>query len=96
MPESGSYYPFGLTPYRHVRRVLPNHYLDLEGWKAVRHWPGKAELTVDYDTDRAVKEIVSIIKNNLQAISKRYRIHMGLTAGRDTRLLLACSRPILG
>ena len=95
MPESGSYYPFGLTPYRQVRRLLPNHYLDLSSWSAVRHWPQKKELSINNETDAAVREIVGIIKNNLHAVAKAYPIHMGLTGGRDTRLLLACAREML-
>lgn len=95
MPESGSYYPFGLTPYRRVRRLLPNHYFDLSAWKEIRHWPADTELSVSRDTDGAVKEIISIIKNNLHAVAGAYPVHIGLTSGRDTRLLLACSREIL-
>lgn len=39
---TNSYYTFGLTPFLGLRRLLPNHYLDLDTFDAVRHWPHNA------------------------------------------------------
>ena len=95
MPDSGLYYPSGLTPRRGLRRLLPNHFLELSSWKSFRHWPVNPELKVDNNVVEAVKEIVKLIKNNLHAIGKAHLIHMSLTAGRDSRMLLACAGEIL-
>jgi hypothetical protein len=32
-------YPLQLMPRKNVLRLVPNHFLDLERWQAVRHWP---------------------------------------------------------
>ena len=91
VPNEDTYYPFGLTPRRSVERLLPSHYLDLQTWEAVRHWP-KREIDVAQDVPEAVRELVSLLKNNISAIARNYSLHLALTAGRDSRMLLACTR----
>jgi hypothetical protein len=95
MPDSGLYYPSGLTPRRGLRRLLPNHFLDLSAWKSIRHWPGNLGLKVDNNVGEAVRGIIQIIKNNLYAVANNHFVHLSLTAGRDSRMLLACAREIL-
>lgn len=96
MPESGRWFPSGLTPKKRVRRLLPNHYLDLNDWSVVRHWPGaSSDLAVDQDIDKNVSIITSCLKNMIGTIAERYPIQMTLTAGKDTRILLACARDYL-
>jgi hypothetical protein len=95
MPERDSWYPSGLTPRKSVRRLLPNHYLDLETWKPVRHWPTESHFTVREDFSAAVADVVKLIKKNIHAVAKRYPLQLSLTAGRDSRMLLACSAAVL-
>ncbi len=90
MPED-TCYPFSLTHRRSVKRLLPSHYLDLERWQAIRHWP-KGEIDVVQDVSEAVRELASLLKNNISAIARDYPLHLALTAGRDSRMLLACTR----
>lgn len=90
MPASGRWYPFGLTPKRHVERLLPNHYLDLASWKAQRHWAGPP---ADEQPVRALVEVIAArTQRNIAAAARRYPLHLSLTAGRDSRMLLACAR----
>jgi hypothetical protein len=86
-----NWYPFGVTPRRGVRRLLPNHYLDLHTWESVRHWPnGRLSGT----TPREAIEIVGTrTEETIRAIAP-LRPYMSLTAGRDTRMLLACTRAL--
>ena len=91
IPEEDHYYPFGLTPRRFVERLLPNHFLDLATWQAVRHWP-TGEIAANSDVKSSVSEIVSLLKNNISTVARKYNVNMGLTAGRDSRMLLACAR----
>ena len=96
MPESDRWFPLGLTPRKRVRRLLPNHYLDLNDWSVVRHWPGdSSDLAVEEDTDKNVSIIISSLKKTIGIIAERYPIQPCLTAGRDSRMLLACSRDYL-
>ncbi len=91
IPGHDDWYPFGLTPRRHVERVLPNHYLDLKAWQLIRHWP-IGEVRAALDTRSAVREIASLVKKNISAVARDYKLSMSLTAGRDARVLLACAR----
>jgi hypothetical protein len=91
MRDSDAFYPFGLTPRRSVERLLPNHYLDLASWETVRFWPSQEIPTVQ-NVESSVAEIALILKRQVAAIAREYPIEMSLTAGRDTRVLLACAR----
>jgi len=91
VPDKDTYYPFALTSRHSVARLLPNHFLDLETWQAVRHWPVREYSPVDRVAD-AVDEIIHLLKNNITAVVREHPLYMSLTAGRDSRMLLACAQ----
>lgn len=95
MPESGQWYPFGLTPRAGVRRLIPNHFLDLRAWAPQRHWPS-GPIAPDERADAAVQRILDTIRATIATVARAFPLHMSLTAGRDSRLLLACAREQLG
>lgn len=73
-------------------RIESNHYLDLKLKKNIRFYPYKVLPKRDFDT--VIKESSHILPNILKAIVEREkRVMMGLTAGWDSRLLLAASKP---
>lgn len=81
------------TYHQDVRRLLPNHYLDLETWETHRYWPREDDLPTDHDIDDAAETIISNTSAIIDRIVERYdRLYSSLTAGRDSRLLLAISR----
>ena len=86
-----TFFPFGLSPRVCVERLAPNHYLDLDEWRPVRHWP-----TNELDDVAASSHLVSIIAEtvtrNIGAVIEKGPVQMSLTAGHDSRLLMACSR----
>jgi hypothetical protein len=90
MPTSGLWYPFGLTPRRNVLRIIPNHFLDLNTWATTRHWPSAP--FAEGDPRELVPRIAETIRATIGAAAHAYPLHMSLTAGRDSRLLLACAR----
>jgi hypothetical protein len=86
-----NWYPFGVTPRRGVTRLLPNHYLDLHTWDSVRHWPnGRLPSTKPQE---AIEVVGTRTEETIRAIAP-LRPYMSLTAGRDTRMLLACARAL--
>ncbi len=87
------WYPFGLTPHRSLRRLLPNHYLDLQAWQPVRHWPEAERMGMVQDTYVAVSRIVALVAGIVKAAVDAGS-YLTLTAGFDTRVLLACARPL--
>ena len=93
MPDSGLWFPSGLTPKKGVRRLLPNHCLDLNDWCVNRHWPKySAYLAAKEDPQRCVSTIISCLKKSIDIITKHHPVQLSLTAGMDSRMLLACAR----
>ena len=89
------WFPAGLTAHRGIERLLPNHYLDLGTFMAVRHWPMRA-LSARDDPDAVVHELVDLVRRQLLSLAESEKtVALTLTAGRDTRILLAAARPFL-
>jgi len=93
IPDNNAEYPLELTPRHNVQRLLPNHFLDLSNWQSLRHWP-KHPLHSEGSVDEAVSEIAAITKKNIAAIVSRGPTYLRLTAGSDSRMLLACARSV--
>lgn len=93
MPAADHWYPGELTPHEGLLRLLPNHVLDVTaGWKARRH--RFAEPPAPAAPGDAADEIAALVTATLGAVAERHTPYLSLTAGRDSRLLLACARPI--
>ena len=65
------WYPFGITPHRSLQRILPNHYLDLQIWKSVRHWLDNPVQSIDQSEIGCViasiaDQIIGDIDSNIQ------------------------------
>lgn len=93
MPKSGLYFPFGFTAHRNIKRLLPNYYLDLKDFKTIRHWPQIGQLKTVEPADAAFL-IAEIITRNIKAVARDNKICIPLTGGRDSRMLLACTKEI--
>ncbi|HXG48624.1 MAG TPA: hypothetical protein VNO52_13435 [Methylomirabilota bacterium] len=89
--DSDHFYAFGLTGRKGVHRLLPNHYLDLDQWRAVRHWPNEGRAR-DLHPEEAIEAIAGPVRRAIAGICARHRPCLALTAGHDSRLLLACAR----
>jgi hypothetical protein len=93
IPSRDNWYPFGLTPWEGVDRVLPNHFLDLRTFEAIRHWP-RDHLGSETDLATATETVGETLTHQVAAVAAHHPIQMSLTAGRDTRVLLAAARRI--
>jgi hypothetical protein len=78
------------TPYRDVRNLLPNHYLDLRHDRVVRYWPREGCIP-SISVDESNKLCTPILKNSIKAAAKRFDLRMGISAGVDSRKTLAAS-----
>lgn len=92
VPADNNWFPFGLTPRKGVSRVLPNHYLDLHAWQAKRHWPGNNTCRKPISVEGAAHVVARVIKQNVEAVRPYFRLLLPLTAGSDSRMILACLR----
>lgn len=85
-------FAFGLTPRKAIYRLLPNHYLNLNTWKAIRHWP-KKKISSSNNPDADVLKIAKLLEKTIKiACQEKFQIMMSLTAGFDSRVLLACAK----
>jgi hypothetical protein len=78
------------TIYEGIKHLLPNHYVDLIKKSKIRFWPYKDFFRTELSD--AVIKISEILKGTYKSALSRYKLHQGLTAGWDTRLLLAASK----
>ncbi len=100
-PNNGAWLPFGLTSRTDVKRLLPNHALELDSFKRSRIWPCSyieplsmgSSVKFEEDLTALSRTLAETIVANVRTLSAlNPAIH--LTAGRDTRMLLAASRSI--
>lgn len=92
IPHQNKYFPFGLSPRRNIGRLLPNHYLDLKSWETIRHWPIR-DFEPTRNTRESVAEIGEILGKTVMAFVEHCGgVNLSVTAGGDSRMLLAASR----
>jgi len=91
--ETGLWFLFGATPHARAERLLPNHILDLRSWQQERQWPtgplGRAP------EPELIEQIAWTIERTIVAAAAGSELNQSLTAGGDTRVMLACSRSVL-
>lgn len=79
------------TSYREVTRLKPNHYLRVDTGQVRRFFP--VEPVPEQELSHAVEEVSAILPGILKSILHREeKLMIGLTAGWDSRLLLAASK----
>ncbi|WP_439521676.1 hypothetical protein [Marivita sp.] len=82
------------TADAHVRRLNPNHYLDLDCFEEHRFWPRNE--TFQTPPERVLStydDISSRVRFNIGEIAKSFPCAMPVSGGQDSRLLLAFAGP---
>lgn len=91
--RADGWFPAGLTAHVGVSRLMCNHYLDLDTGTTQRHWPrGQIEITAD--PDEACRRINASIVDTVRALNAGGKLTTTLTAGNETRMILAACREI--
>ena len=82
--------PIGVTFYKDVFQLTPNHYLSLSEYKQIRYWPFKKLEKGNYAglLDRFVK----ILQKIMDTAQGHMDLAISLTAGWDSRILLSASK----
>ena len=87
------WFPAGLTAHSGVSRLLPNHYIDLHQWQAHRFDPCCSAVATNATPDDIVEGTIAAIQSQIIAVmSGPKKAAFALTAGYETRTLLACAR----
>ena len=91
IPWTGGTFPFGMTVRHGVGRLLPNHHLDLRTWTMVRHGPRRRYERGELSVEETAERIATIVRRQIDAIMDHIPCYLPLTAGNDSRMLLACT-----
>jgi hypothetical protein len=81
------------SPYREIRNLLPNHYLDLRQGKAIRYWP-VPDCIGSFSADKGIELSKLILQNSIAATAMRFDLKMGISAGCDSRKSLAAAKNV--
>ena len=86
------WWPGDSCPYKEIRHLSPNHYLNLETGLSCRYWPNRPleKLPLEEVAEKTAKTLRGL----MESASTRYELAVSLTAGLDTRVLLAASKEI--
>lgn len=88
LPETDNWYPFGLTPWQNLTRLLPNHILDLQTHTASRRHRPVAEL----DDETSMCLVAENLRKSVMALVDTEPVTILATAGNDSRILLAATQ----
>ena len=90
--RNGRLWPGDGTPYEEIKHLLPNHCLDINRLTCFRYWPNRPVQKMDID--EAVSKCASFLQGALRAVAYRHPVMLAVTAGLDSRTLLAASKDI--
>jgi hypothetical protein len=82
--------PGDTSQYHGVRALLPNHQLSLEDGRAQRYWP--TEALPSFASRDAHRECLRLLQGLMASARNRYPLSIAMTAGWDSRLMLALSK----
>jgi len=91
----GGWISGNLTAHDGVCRVLPNHYLDLESWKVSRFWPKSDDFKQWRPLNEATIDAAEALRKFSRAATGDFSVAVTMTAGFDSRLLLAGCRDVI-
>ena len=86
---SGGWISGTLTAHRDVYRLLPNHFLDIATWTTHRYWPRPGDFATWRDMSSAAESAARALTAFSNAGCDAFRVAATLTAGFDSRLLVA-------
>lgn len=86
-------WPGSASPIRELKRLVPNHVLDLKLGIVERYWPTEPLERISFED--AVDKLSIALPDLVRAITRRHSAALALTAGIDSRLVLAAARGVL-
>jgi hypothetical protein len=91
-PAGETWIPGTLTAHHGVRRLLPNHFLDLITWRTHRFWPNSDTLNRTLTLQNAGEAIGEALRSFIDDVAHDQSVKVALTAGYDSRLILAAAK----
>ena len=91
--DAEGWLPGGGTVHDGVRRLLPNHWLDLTNWRNKRFRTAH-HIFKPTSVENAANTVIQTVQAQIEAlVSGPRKPALALTAGRDSRMVLAASHP---
>jgi hypothetical protein len=87
------WWPGTSTPFAAIKRLLPNHSIDLDTGKVSRYWP-RAGFSPLSPRD-AIERLIPLFKGSIAAAANRFDLALGVSAGWDSRLLLSACHDVV-
>lgn len=85
-------WPGEASPFRGLKHLQPNHWLDLDTGASHRYWP--MEPLVRIGLEAAIERLSKLLPGMIRAAAQRFDLALAITAGLDSRLVLAAARDI--
>jgi hypothetical protein len=82
------------TVYDKCFHLLPNHYLSVHHLEPIRFYPSTTNPIPINSMSEVIESSGLILKGIMAALTKRYDVCLAVTAGWDSRILLAASRDV--
>lgn len=86
-------WPGAASPFEGLKHLLPNHWLDLATGQSHRYWPTAA--LAPLSVNAAVDRLMVLMPGLIRAAVARYDVVLSLTAGIDSRMVLASARGVM-
>lgn len=80
--------PYDVTPYKEIKQLIPNHYLDFNAEKAVR-FVNCDTAQKEISPEKAAEITAPMIENITKMYLSDFDIYCPLTSGRDSRVVYA-------
>jgi asparagine synthetase B (glutamine-hydrolysing) len=80
------------TYFQDVKHLMPNHYLDINSMTVERYWPNKRLERIELED--ASKQLSDYLKGAIRAVTARNKVMVAVTAGFDSRSVLAASKSV--
>ena len=87
--------PYDVTPYKEIKQLLPNHYIDFSEGKAIRFANSK-EKQKEISPEKAAEITAPMIENIAKMYLSEFDIYCPLTSGRDSRVVYAFLKKLAG
>ena len=86
-------WPASGAPFKGLKHLLPNHWLDLRSAQSRRYWPLRP--LEKFTADAAIERLSVLLSGQIRAAAARFELALGLTAGLDSRMVLAAARDVV-
>lgn len=93
-PLLGNSLPGDLSPYSQFKRLIPNHFVQLQRgvWSTCRFFPTKDNALVDMPYGQIIDLSAEILKKTMEIIPRKWnRPAISLTGGCDSKTTLSCT-----